>query len=265
MRYALIDSGHQKKLEQFGSVTLIRPCAQALWKPSRSDWTADATFSRDGKKGWDGEAPDLWISEHEGIKFRLSPTDFGHVGIFPEHSFLWKWAKDQVKPGSQILNLFAYSGAATLALAKADAEVCHVDASQGMVNWARGNATLNGLQERPIRWIVDDILKFLKREVQRGRMYDGILLDPPSFGRGAKGELFKIERDIHKLLTLSKQLLSNSPLFVICSNHTNIFTPTVMHHLFDEVFRGHIEVGELLLKAEKGRDIPSGTYAKWTP
>lgn len=265
MKYALIDSGDQKKLERFGSVTLVRPCGQALWKPSNSDWTADATFSREGKKGWDGETPDSWICEHEGIKFRLSATDFGHVGVFPEHSFLWKWAKDQVKPGSRILNLFAYSGAATLALAKAGAEVCHVDASQGMVKWARDNAALNGLQESPIRWIIDDVLKFLKREIRRGRTYDGILLDPPSFGRGAKGEVFKIERDIHELLNLCKQLLSDNPLFVICSNHTNTFTPTVMHHLLDEVFGGHIEVGELLLKAEKGRDIPTGTYARWTP
>ena len=265
MKYALIDSGDQKKLEQFGEVTLVRPCGQALWSPFSKDWNSDASFSREERQGWTGSVPEQWICEHEGLKFKLSGTDFGHIGIFPEHSFLWKAAAGEIKPGSRILNLFAYSGAAPLALAKAGAEVCHVDASQGMVKWARENAALNGLEDRPIRWIVDDVMKFLEREIRRGRVYDGILLDPPSFGRGAKGEVFKIERDIHQLLSLCKQLLSKEPLFVICSNHTNTMTPTVMQHLMEEVFGEGVDSGELLLKAEKGRDIPTGTYARWRP
>jgi len=265
MNYSLIDSGDQKKLEQFGKVTLVRPCGQALWKPLLKKWESDASFSREEKEGWTGSLPKDWICELEGLKFKLSGTDFGHIGIFPEHSFLWKAAANEIQPGSRILNLFAYSGAATFALAKAGAEVCHVDASQGMVNWARENAVLNELEDKPIRWIVDDVMKFLKREIRRGRKYDGILLDPPSFGRGAKGEVFKIERDIHALLSLCKELLSERPLFVICSNHTNTMTPIVMGHLLEEVFGKNVDSGELLLKAEKGRDIPTGTYARWRP
>lgn len=265
MEYALIDSGNQKKLEKFGEVTLVRPCGQALWQPTLKSWPDGVNFSRRENAGWEREIPKSWVCEHEGLKFLLSGTDFGHVGLFPEHSFLWKEAASKVQPGAKILNLFAYSGAATLALAKAGAHVCHVDASQGMVKWARENAQLNGLDSHPIRWIVDDVNKFLKREIRRNSRYSGILLDPPSFGRGAKGEVFKIERDIHELLMLCNELLEKDPLFVICSNHTNTMTPLVMKHLMEEVFGDRVESGELVLKAEKGRDIPTGTYAKWQP
>ncbi len=266
MQYVLLDSGNQKKFERFGKYSIVRPCSQALWKPLLSNWKeADVSFSRDDEGGWDGRLPNSWVIEHDGIKFKLAPTDFGHLGIFPEHEVLWGWAERLVKKGSSILNLFAYSGGATLAFARAGAEVCHLDASQGMVKWARENAALNGLEDRPIRWIVDDAMRFLQRELRRGRRYDGILLDPPSFGRGAKGEVFKIERDIIPLLKLCKQLLSDKPLFVACSNHTNGMTPTVMQYLMEDVFTGDIDTGELLLKSEKGRDIPTGTYARWTP
>ncbi len=266
MKYKLIDSGNQKKFEQFGEVSIVRPCAQALWKPKLESWQqSDAAFSREDGNGWSGHVPKSWIAIRDGLQFKLAPTDFGHLGIFPEHSFLWRWAANLVKEGSSVLNLFAYSGGATMALAKAGAEVCHLDASQGMVKWARENAALNGLDTHPIRWIVDDALKFLKREIRRGRKYDGILLDPPSFGRGAKGEVFKIERDIHELLTLCKELLSDTPLFVACSNHTNGMSPKVMEHLMEEVFGSSVEAGELLLEAEEGRAIPTGTYARWRP
>lgn len=265
MDYTLIDSGDQKKFEKFGSVTLVRPCNQALWKPLKSPWKADALFSRGNNKGWIGKLPQKWICKHEEIKLYLSVTDFGHIGIFPEHSTLWKWATKKIIPGSRILNLFAYSGAASLSLAKAGAKVCHVDASQGMVKWARENAILNNLENYPIRWIVEDVLKFLKKEIRRRNTYDGILLDPPSFGRGSKGEVFKIERDIWELLTLCRQLLSDSPLFVICSNHTNTLTPTVMSHLMDEIYGNNVEASELLLKSKNGRPIPTGVYARWTP
>ena len=264
MLYSLIDSGNQKKFERFGSYSIVRPCSQALWQPSLPNWdSADAHFSRIEGKGWEGRLPNSWIIEHDGLKFKLSPTDFGHLGIFPEHSFLWDWAAKLVGDGASVLNLFAYSGGATLALARAGAQVCHVDASQGMVKWARENAALNGLDERPIRWIVDDAIKFLQREVRRGRRYDGILLDPPSFGRGAQGEVFKIEREIGPLLQLCKELLSDRPLFLACSNHTSGITPMVMGHLFEEILPGRAETGELILPAEKGRDVPTGSYARW--
>lgn len=263
MKYSLLDSGNQKKFEKFGPYKIVRPCAQALWKPLQSHWHSDAVFEREEKNEWSGKLPKDWIAIHEGIQFKLSPTGFGHIGMFPEHSYLWNWAADLVKPGSEILNLFAYSGGATLALAKAGANVCHVDASKGMVQWAKENAILNNLESAPIRWIVDDAIKFLGREVRRGRRYDGILLDPPSFGRGAKGEVFKIERDLSELLSLCKELLSDKPLFLICSNHTNQVTPTVLKHLFEEVLPGKVESGELLITGEECRPIPTGTYARW--
>jgi len=268
MKYCLVDSGNQKKLERFGSVSIVRPSGAALWEPAHSDWKeADAVFTRDDDKGWKGKLPKSWMVEHEGVKFKLSPTEFGHLGIFPEHSILWNWASDKVRAngGGSVLNLFAYSGGATIALAKAGASVCHLDASQGMVSWARENAKLNGVEDRPIRWIVDDALKFLQREIRRGRKYDGIVLDPPSFGRGAKGEVFKIERDIRQLLRLGKQLLSDSPLFFICSTHTSGMTPIVMKHLLEEVVPSKAESGEMVLTSETGKDLPSGAFARWGP
>jgi len=265
MDYSLIDSGNQKKFERFGPYSIVRPCSQALWKPILANWETTAQFSREEGKNWEGKLPSSWVVEYDGLKFEIAPTDFGHLGIFPEHGFLWKWAADLVKEGSRVLNLFAYSGGASLAFARAGAEVCHVDASQGMVKWARKNAALNHLDDRPIRWIVDDTIKFLHREIRRGRRYDGILLDPPSFGRGAKGEVFKIERDICILLELCKKLLSDTPLFLACSSHTNGLTPIVLQHLIEEILPGKVEVGELLLQSEKGRDLPTGTYARWKP
>lgn len=270
MKYRLVDSGNQKKLEQFGSVSVVRPSSVALWEPSlqETEWQgADAHFSRDEEKGWQGNLPPLWIVEHEGVKFKLTPTEFGHLGIFPEHSLLWKWGADKVRKrgGGSILNLFAYSGGATIAFAKAGASVCHVDASMGMVQWAKENAKLNQVEDKPIRWIVDDAIKFLQREVRRGRTYDGILLDPPSFGRGAKGEVFKIERDLRKLLDLSIQLLSPTPLFVICSTHTTGITPLVLKHMLEEWILSPVEAMEMVLPSERGKDLPSGVFARWSP
>jgi len=264
MKYLLLDSGNQKKIERFGDVSIVRPCGQALWKPEHKNWQADAVFSRDEGSGWDGKLAKSWIIEYDGLKFKLAPTEFGHLGIFPEHSFMWKWCVDLVHEGANVLNLFAYSGEATLALARAGASVCHLDASKGMVSWARENAALNGLESKPIRWIVDDAMKFLRREVKRGRRYDGILLDPPSFGRGAQGEVFKIERDLPELLHLCKTLLSEKPLFIALSNHTGGITPTVLQYLFEESLPGDLEVGELMLEGE-GRPIPTGSYARWQP
>src|SRR3569832_2195063 len=197
MKYQLLDSGAEQKLERFGQYLLSRPCSQAVWKTALSpgEWKkADATFTREPANKWMGTTlPASWVVEHQGIRFKLMPTDFGHVGMFPEHALLWTWMRNRIKQGSQILNLFAYTGGVTLAAAQAGAEVCHVDASKTTVAWARENCALNELEKAPIRWIVDDVIKFLQREVRRGRTYDGIILDPPTFGRGSKGEVFKIE------------------------------------------------------------------------
>ncbi len=269
--YTLIDSGDQQKLERFGKYVLVRPCSQALWHPSlsKAEWQrADAHFSRDGGNTWTfkNTLPEQWIAEVEGVRFKIAPTDFGHLGVFPEHSTLWRPMQQRIRQRQtppQVLNLFAYSGGATLAAAQAGARVCHLDASKGMVAWARENAALNKLSEAPIRWIVDDVVKFLHREIKRGQHYEGIILDPPSFGRGSRGEVFKIERDIHDILELCKQLLSEQPLFLIFTTHTPGMTPIVMGHLLRQKLPGRIETGEMLLPSQHGVDIPSGSFATW--
>ena len=246
--YELLDSGAFQKLERFGSVVLSRPCAQAVWQQTRpkADWQkVTATFFRDGGNQWRGRdnLPETWAIEVDGTKFQLSSTDFGHLGIFPEQRDQWRrirevcteYAKRHNRP-ARVLNLFAYSGGSTLAAALAGAEVCHVDASKGMVDWARKNAALNGLEEKPVRWIVDDVTKFLERELRRDRQYDLLILDPPSYGRGAKGEVFKIENDLPPLLSLLCKLMSPEPLGVLLSCHTPELTPISLHHLLQQQF-----------------------------
>src|SRR3989344_2704065 len=165
------------------------------------------------------------------MTWRIAPTDFGHLGLFPEHVSLWQWMSQQMHRGDKVLNLFAYSGGGTVIAAQAGALVCHLDASKGMVDWAKDNALRNGLEKAPIRWIVDDAMKFLKREIKRGSRYEGILLDPPTFGRGSQGEVFKIEEGILPLLELCKAVLSTQPRFLVFSCHTPGLTPLVLQHL----------------------------------
>jgi len=276
--YKLIDSGNGQKLERFGPYLLIRPCAQAVWQPqlSKQEWDkADAVFSREQENKWTQfrPLPAQWAITVAGVIFKIAPTDFGHLGIFPEQKSSWEWLqknlelKHQQKTPPRVLNLFAYSGGSTLAAAKAGAAVCHLDASKGMVTWARENAALNKLDHAPIRWIVEDVRKFLMRERKRGSRYEGIILDPPSFGRGSKGELFKIEEEIVSLLEDCRALLSDTPLFVLFSCHTPGFSPLVMQHLLGQTMKGlpgHIEAGEMALNGQENiLDVPSGTFAKW--
>ena len=266
MTYRLIDSGEGLKLEQFGQFRLVRPCQQALWRKAYPDeWkTIDASFSREDKKGWTffRKLPQEWTAKIGGVQFKIAPTDFGHLGVFPEHAALWQ-SFAPTAHDSQILNLFAYSGGATMAFAAAGAKVCHLDASKGMVDWARENAALNHLEKAPIRWIVDDAIKFLRREVRREVRYEGILLDPPTFGRGAQGEVFKIEQDIVPLLELCQSVLSKTPRFVALSCHTPGVTPLVLEHLARQVFPDtNIQTGEMCLTSEGALSIPSGSYAK---
>lgn len=277
-QYLLVDSGHGRKLERFGPYLLSRPCSQAVWIPqlSSKEWDkADATFSREQENKWvyQRALPNEWQIEVAGLVFKIAPTDFGHLGIFPEQKPFWEWIQSTItqhttssfKP--RVLNLFAYSGGSTLAAAKAGAAVCHLDASKGMVTWARENAVLNQLEQAPIRWIIEDVKKFLGRELKRGSRYEGIILDPPSFGRGTKGEIFKIEETIVSLLQECRALLSDQPLFMLFSCHTPGFSPIVMQHLTEQAMKGltgKISVGEMVLSGE-GRtfEVPSGTYAKW--
>ena len=274
--YALLDSGHGRKLERFGKVILDRPCAQAVWAPSHpGKWKqADAFFTRKNGLEWRGreQLPDVWHAYVNGIKMKLSTTDFGHLGVFPETRDMWTWISETLQVESpkrkeplNFLNLFAYSGGATLAGAKGGAHCCHVDASKGMVQWARENADLNGLTDHPIRWIVDDCNKFLQREIKRGRRYEAILLDPPSFGRGKGGELYKIEQALLDTLNLVKGVLSDRPCFVYLTSHTPGFTPIVLKNLLEQLLpKGKLECGEMLLTGDADAfAVPSGTWSRW--
>ena len=278
--YTLIDAGNGRKLEQFGPVLIDRPCAQAVWAPTLppSAWEqADASFTRDEGNAWSFRRPiaETWRVRLNGLLFELRCTDFGHVGLFPEHVLAWRWLarhRDELHAAPpdtvRLLNLFAYSGGATLAAARLGFSVCHLDASRKMVAWGSRNAELNGLQDAPIRWIVDDVKKFLKREIRRGAAYDGIFMDPPSFGRGKRQELFKIDKDLLDLLALCRGVLAPKPWFVFLSCHTPGYTPLVLEHLLRQGFDGlggHTETGEMVLEGGAGvLPVPSGTYAVWS-
>lgn len=274
--YELLDSGNGKKLERYGEVILDRPCAQAVWEPQHpSLWKqATASFDRVGGLNWQGrnKLDDSWNVAIADVVMKLSATDFGHIGVFPETRALWQWIRTTLKEQQAVkgrslkfLNLFAYSGGATLAAAQAGAQCCHLDASKGMVEWARDNAALNELSEAPIRWIVDDVIKFLRREVKRGNTYDGILLDPPSFGRGKKGELYKIEDQLMTTLDLVNEVLSDDPTFVLLTSHTPGFSPIVLSNLLRQYHpTGTFECGEMLLTGKpEVNDLPNGNWARW--
>ena len=267
--YELLDSGDGRKLERFGRVTLARPCAQALWRPScPALWTrATASFDREDGNRWHGRSalPKDWTIATAGMRFKLGGTDFGHLGLFPEQRAQWRWIREKVngeRGKVSVLNLFAYSGGSTVAAAQGGAEVCHLDAAKGMVQWARENAALNGLADHPIRWIADDAHKFMAREVRRGRRYDAIILDPPTFGHGANGETYKIERDLKTTLELTRQLLSEHPIFVLFSSHSPGLSCRVAENILGQIFpQATLESGEMLLEG-KGLSCPSGVFCR---
>lgn len=273
--YELLDSGGGRKLERFGGVVVSRPCSQAIWRPALAPaaWgRACASFGREHGNAWRGreKLPRRWEVVIDGIRFILKGTDFGHLGVFPEQRASWRWIGETVRAAGRrpdVLNLFAYSGGSTMAPALAGAAVCHLDASRGMVDWARENAAANGLGDRPIRWIAEDARKFLGRELRRGRRYDGVILDPPSFGRGARGEVYKIETDLPETLDLCRRILSEKPLFILLSAHTPGVTPVVLGNLLGDATKGlggTIGGGEMLLTGAPGvRQVPSGCMACW--
>jgi 23S rRNA (cytosine1962-C5)-methyltransferase len=279
--YELLDSGEGRKLERFGRFTLVRPCAQAIW-PTQKDndaWgEADAVFERKPGMGWKvrTELPSSWNIMVEGIRFMLSRTDFGHLGIFPEQRLLWKWIDHVItraiscgRKQISVLNLFAYSGGATLSAARAGAEVCHLDASKGMVRWARENAGLNNLQHAPVRWIVDDVNRFLDRELRRRRLYDAVILDPPTYGHGKNEEVYKIEDELVSTVRKCWSLLSENPLFLLLSSHTPTCTPVALENILTATAPGSIpfqlKSGEMLLEGKDGvLPVPSGTYCRWS-
>jgi 23S rRNA (cytosine1962-C5)-methyltransferase len=277
--YALLESGDGKKLERFGTYVLARPCSQAVWKPAQpqSVWdTAHATFDRTEGNQWHnrGALPAEWAIRTAEIAFKLSGTDFGHLGIFPEQRAQWTWIRETVRAACEarqrpvhVLNLFAYSGGSTLAAALGGAEVCHLDASKGMVQWARDNAALNSLQAHPIRWIADDAHKFLCREERRERRYDAVILDPPTFGRGQNNEMYKIEKDLPETLRLCRNLLTPDPLFLLLSAHTPGYSPVVLENVLGQAAEGlggRLASGEMLLTgAPDVLPTPCGAYTRW--
>lgn len=276
--YELIDSGNGEKLERYGKYIFRRPDPEVLWSKLKNieKWdNADFKFIRNGNKTkWiikDGVSKN-WNINYGELNFSIRPTSFKHTGLFPEQLMNWAWMEELIKKQKKnkpisVLNLFAYTGGATLACAKAGAEVCHVDGSKTSVSWARENAELSGLKEKPIRWIVDDVLVFLKREVKRGRKYDAILMDPPSFGHGPKDELWKIEESFLELINLCKEILSDDPLFILINGYTAGYSPLAYQNILIDMmkdYKGFIETGELTIKeSDSERLLPCGIFARW--
>jgi len=277
--FELIDASHGERLERWGDKILIRPDPQVIWKtPRGADWSrADAIYHRSEKGGgrWENKTlPDEgWVIDCSDLKLRVRPTGFKHTGVFPEQAVNWDWMRGVIDTAKRaqppkILNMFAYTGGATLACAAAGASVCHVDASKGMVNWARENAGLSGLAEKPIRWIVDDCKKFVERELRRGGKYDGIVMDPPSYGRGPTGEVWKLEDEIYPLVELCAGLLSDNPLFFMLNSYTTGLAPSVSGYILGAVIRkqrgGIVECDEIGLPVTStGMVLPCGSTAIW--
>ena len=280
--YELIDSGGEEKLERFSEVVLARPDPQALWekKLATSDWgLANGKYEREGKDGkWVGKLPKEWQVEFGGLKFLIKPTSFKHTGLFPEQLSNWQWGSElikrqlalsEVERGREISvsNIFGYTGGATLASAQAGASVTHVDASKTAVAWARENAKLSGLEGKPIRWITEDALTFLKREIKRGVKYDAIVMDPPAFGHGPGGEVWKFEENFLELLKLVEQVLSEKPLFVLINGYAAGYSPLAFAYnleSFVKKFGGSIEYGDLnIAESSSDRILPCGIFARW--
>ena len=273
--YELIDTSSGEKPERWGKVRLIRPDPQIIWKtPKGADWQkADAHYHRSNKGGGQWETlkklPESWQVNYDGLVFKISPTGFKHTGLFPEQAVNWDLFRKLIREAGRpisVLNLFAYTGGATLACLQAGATVCHVDASKGMVQWAKDNAALSGLSDRPVRWIVDDCEKFVQREIRRGHHYDAIIMDPPSYGRGPGGEVWQLEEKIYDLLSLCTGVLSDKPLFFALNSYTTGLSPSVMAHLLGVTlgrqFEGEITADEIgLPESRSGLTLPCGSTA----
>ena len=271
--YELIDSGGEEKLERFGEVVLARPDPQALWekKLATSHWgLANGKYEREGKDGkWTGKLPKEWQVEFGGLKFLIKPTSFKHTGLFPEQLSNWQWGSEILQKAAtpNVLNIFGYTGGATLAAAQAGASVTHVDASKTAVAWARENAKLSGLEDKPIRWITDDAITFLKREIKRGVKYDAVVMDPPAFGHGPDGEVWKFEENFLELLKLVEQILSEKPLFVLVNGYAAGYSPLAFAYNLEQLIKklgGSIEYGDLAIaESNSDRVLPCGIFARW--
>jgi len=274
--YECLDAGNGEKLERWGNIILRRPDPQAIWKVSDyTNWKkADAFYHRSDKGGgyWEfnKKLPEYWTINYKELTFKISPTNFKHTGLFPEQATNWDFMMDKIKNSSRkikVLNLFAYTGGATMACSKAGADVVHVDASRGMIEWAKENMKLSNLENNYIRFIVDDCIKFVEREIRRGNKYDAIIMDPPSYGRGPNNEIWKFENSISQLIELTMQVLSEEPLFFLINSYTTGISSIVLENILKTSFRkydGIITSGEVGLPITKDNlTLPCGIYGKW--
>jgi 23S rRNA (cytosine1962-C5)-methyltransferase len=272
--YELVDSGSGKKLERYGDLLMVRPDPEAIWSKNLSQdiWDkASMYYKRHGKNGswiYKKDKVESWVISYGDLKFLIKPTGFKHIGLFPEQKIQWDWIKSKLaKKDAKVLNLFAYTGGSTLACASCGAEVVHVDASKQAVSWARENAELSGLKDSKIRWIIDDCIAFLKREVKRGSKYDAIIMDPPSFGHGPKDELWKIEEHFMDLVNLCQKVLSENPIFIIMNGYTAGYSSVAYENVLKDMmknYKGTVESGELVIEqSSSDKLLPCGIFARW--
>lgn len=276
--YELIDTGGGEKLERWGSIVLRRPDPQIIWPLSKETgaWrNADAHYHRSSSGGgsWDykKDIPDRWTISYHGLSFHIKPTSFKHTGLFPEQAVNWSWMMDKIRSAGRpirVLNLFAYTGGASVACASAGAEVCHVDASKGVVQWAKENLQLSGLGQRPVRFITDDVFKFVQREQRRGSKYDAIIMDPPSYGRGPNGETWKLETNLYPFVETCMSILTDKPLFFLINSYTTGISATVLNNILTlslgRTYGGNISCGEIGLPITASKlSLPCGILGRW--
>ncbi len=276
--YEVIDTSTGEKLERWGDYILVRPDPQVIWNTPNNNagWRKkNGHYHRSVKGGGEWEfwnLPEEWSIHYKELTFHLKPFSFKHTGLFPEQAVNWDWFSELIRNAGRpikVLNLFAYTGGATLSAAKAGANVTHVDASKGMVAWAKENAAASGLKDAPIRWLVDDCVKFVEREIRRGNQYDAIIMDPPSYGRGPKGEIWKIEESIYPFIELTTQILTDKPLFYLVNSYTTGLQPAVLTYMIQTAlvprFGGVVESSEIGLPvSSNGLVLPCGASGRWT-
>lgn len=276
--YEVIDTGNGEKLERWGDVILRRPDPQIIWPIEREakHWhQVHGHYHRSSSGGgsWDMKKPipERWSIQYRDLKFHIRPTNFKHTGLFPEQAVNWAWMMEKISQANRpikVLNLFAYTGGATVACAYAGAEVCHVDAAKGMVQWAKENVQLSGLVSRPVRFITDDVFKFVQREERRGNKYDAIIMDPPSYGRGPGGETWKLEQSLYPFLASCMKIMSDNPLFLLINSYTTGLSPSVLNNMLSMTmkkrYRGKITSGEIGLPiTQSGLVLPCGILGRW--
>ncbi len=276
--YEVIDTSSGEKLERWGDYILVRPDPQVIWNTDKKHYgwkKFNGHYHRSNKGGGEWEfknLPEEWSINYKELTFNLKPFSFKHTGLFPEQAANWDWFSSLIKEANRpikVLNLFAYTGGATVSAAKAGASVTHVDAAKGMVAWAKENAASSGLADAPIRYLVDDCVKFVEREIRRGNKYDGIIMDPPSYGRGPKGEIWKIEESVFPFVNLAAQLLSDEPLLFLINSYTTGLQPAVLsymlHTVLDPIHKGTVEAQEIGLPVKSnGLILPCGASGRWT-